>query len=119
MREMFGPIVYVIATHDTNQSIALAAKAAREQGAITCAVYSTDPDVLARADEALAEAGVPLSCNLTGQIFVNQSAAFSDYHVSGANPAGNATFCDGAFVANRFRMVQSRVLVSAPVAVAT
>ena len=119
MREMFGPIVYVIATQDTNQSIALAAKAAREQGAITCAVYSTDPDVLARADEALAEAGVPLSCNLTGQIFVNQSAAFSDYHVSGANPAGNATFCDGAFVANRFRMVQSRVLVSAPVAVAT
>ena len=119
MREMFGPIVYVIATQDTNQSIALAAKAAREQGAITCAVYSTDPDVLARADEAAAEAGVPLSCNLTGQIFVNQSAAFSDYHVSGANPAGNATFCDGAFVANRFRMVQSRVLVSAPVAVAT
>ncbi|MHC4107030.1 MAG: phenylacetic acid degradation protein PaaN [Planctomycetota bacterium] len=118
MREMFGPIVYVIATDDTNQSIALAAKAAREQGAITCAVYSTDPDVLARTDEAAAEAGVPLSCNLTGQIFVNQSAAFSDYHVSGANPAGNATLCDGAFVSNRFRMVQSRVLVPAAVAVA-
>jgi phenylacetic acid degradation protein paaN len=111
MREMFGPIVYVVATESTDQSIDLAARAAREQGAITCAIYSTNPGVLQRAENAAAAAGVPLSCNLTGQIFVNQSAAFSDFHVSGANPAGNATLCDAAFVANRFRVVQSRVLV--------
>ncbi len=60
---------------------------------------------------------MPLSCNLTGQIFVNQSAAFSDFHVSGANPSGNATLCDPAFVANRFRFVQSRVPIPAPAAV--
>jgi phenylacetic acid degradation protein paaN len=111
MREMFGPIVYVVATERTDQSIDLAAAAAREHGAITCAVYSTNPGVLQRAENAAAAAGVPLSCNLTGQIFVNQSAAFSDFHVSGANPAGNATLCDPAFVVNRFRVVQSRVLV--------
>jgi len=51
---------------------------------------------------------VALRENLTGQVFVNQSAAFSDYHGPGANPAANATFTDGAFVASRFRMVQSR-----------
>ncbi len=111
MREMFGPIVYVVATDGTDQSIELATRAARELGAITCAIYSTDPEVLRRAEDAAAEAGVPLSCNLTGQIYVNQSAAFSDFHVSGANPAGNATLCDPAFVANRFRVVQSRVPV--------
>ncbi len=111
MREMFGPIVYVVKTTGTDQSIALAARAARELGAITGAVYSTDAAVLAKAEDAALETGVPLSCNLTGQIFVNQSAAFSDFHVSGANPAGNATFCDAAFVANRFRFVQSRAPV--------
>ena len=63
------------------------------------------------AQDALTEAGVPVSCNLTGQTFVNQAAAFSDFHVSGANPAGNATLCDAAFVVNRFRMVHTRVQV--------
>ena len=43
----------------------------------------------------------------------DQSAAFSDFHVSGANPAGNATLTDSAFVASRFRVVQSRVPVAA------
>ncbi len=111
MREMFGPIVYVVATSGTDQSIELAARAARELGAITCGIYSTDASVLEQAEDAAVDAGVPLSCNLTGQIFVNQSAAFSDFHVSGANPSGNATLCDPAFVANRFRVVQSRVPV--------
>ncbi|MHC4428947.1 MAG: phenylacetic acid degradation protein PaaN [Planctomycetota bacterium] len=110
-REMFGPIVYMVATESTEQSIELAAGTARELGAITCGVYSTNPQVLERAEEAMVAAGVATSCNLTGQIFVNQSAAFSDFHVSGANPAGNATLCDAAFVANRFRVVQSRVPV--------
>ena len=117
MREMFGPISYIIATDDTDQSIALATKAARELGAITCAIYSTDPEVIEKAEEATADAGVPLSCNLTGQIWVNQAAAFSDFHVTGANPAGNATLCDSAFVSRRFRIVQSRIPVPQPAAV--
>jgi phenylacetic acid degradation protein paaN len=111
MRETFGPIVYIIETKDTDEAIALAARCAREQGAITAAVYSTDQNVLASAEEALIDAGAPVSCNLTGQIYVNQSAAFSDYHVSGANPSGNATLCDLAYVTPRFRFVQSRVPV--------
>ncbi len=111
MKEAFGPIVHLVKTKGTAESIELAARTAREQGAITAAIYSTDAAVLEQAEDAMTAAGVALSCNLTGQIFVNQSAAFSDFHVSGANPAGNATLCDGAFVANRFRVVQSRVPV--------
>ena len=115
--EMFGPIAYVVATDSTNESIELAARTARERGAITCSLYSTDERVIEAAEEATADAGVPLSCNLTGSIWVNQSAAFSDFHVTGANPAGNATLCDGAFVAGRFRVVQSRIPVPQAAAV--
>ncbi len=111
MREVFGPIVYIIKTESSAQSVALAAEAAREHGAITSAVYSTDAELLRDAQETLTDAGVPVSCNLTGQIFVNQAAAFSDFHVSGANPAGNATLCDAAFVVDRFRIVHTRVPV--------
>ena len=60
------------------------------QGALTAAVYSTDEAVLDAAEEAAIDVGVHLSCNLTGGVFVNQSAAFSDFHASGANPAANA-----------------------------
>ena len=60
--------------------------------------------VVDKAADAFARSGVALSVNLTGGIYVNQSAAFSDYHVSGANPAGNACLTDSAFVANRFRV---------------
>lgn len=63
------------------------------------------------AQEASIEGGVALSINLTGGVFVNQSAAFSDFHGTGANPAANAALTDAAFVANRFRVVQSRVHV--------
>lgn len=114
MREMFGPIVYIVITESTDQSIELAATAGSELGAITCSAYSTRDEVLQKTQDAMADAGVALSCNLTGQIWVNQAAAFSDFHVSGANPAGNATLCDGAYVANRFRIVQSRILVPSP-----
>jgi phenylacetic acid degradation protein paaN len=108
MHEHFGPIAFVIATDSTEHSIALAARATREQGALTASVYSADEAVLSRMEEAAAEAGVALSCNLTGGVFVNQSAAFSDFHATGANPAANASLTDSAFVANRFRVIQSR-----------
>ena len=62
-------------------------------------------------DEAIdvaEDAGVALSINLTGAVFVNQSAAFSDFHGTGANPAANAALTDSAYVASRFRVVQHR-----------
>ena len=77
-------------------------------GAMTAAVYSTSPSVLDGMRTASLDAGVALSENLTGGVFVNQSAAFSDFHGTGANPAATASFTDTAYVANRFRVVQSR-----------
>ncbi|KFX64969.1 phenylacetic acid degradation protein PaaN [Paraburkholderia fungorum] len=110
-KEWFGPISFVIATDSTAQSLDLAGAIAAEHGALTLSVYSSDEAVLEEAHEASIRGGVALSINLTGGVFVNQSAAFSDFHGTGANPAANAALADAAFVANRFRVVQSRVHV--------
>jgi hypothetical protein len=75
---------------------------------MTAAVYSRSADVVTAAREAALDLGVALSENLTGGVYVNQSAAFSDFHGTGANPAANAAFVDAAFVARRFAVVQSR-----------
>jgi len=107
-REMFGPISFVIATDSTADSIDGARRLAREKGAITWGVYSSSESVLNDMERAALDAGVALSCNLTGGVFVNQTAAFSDFHATGGNPAANACLCDSAFVANRFRVVESR-----------
>jgi phenylacetic acid degradation protein paaN len=107
-REWFGPISYLVASDSTEQSLHLFRRIVGARGALTASVYSTDEEVLDAMDRAAQDVGVHLSCNLTGGVFVNQSAAFSDFHASGANPAANAALTDGAFVANRFRIVQSR-----------
>ncbi|WP_186069301.1 phenylacetic acid degradation protein PaaN [Burkholderia gladioli] len=111
-REWFGPIAFVIATDSTAQSLDLAGGIAAECGALTLSVYSTDEKIIDGAYQAAIRGGVALSINLTGGVFVNQSAAFSDFHGTGANPAANAALADMAFVANRFRVVQSRVHVA-------
>lgn len=108
MHEVFGPVAFVIATASSDESLALAARGARDHGALTFSVYSTRPEVLERARDLAAEAGVALSENLTGGVYVNQSAAYSDFHGTGANPAANAALTDEAFVASRYRVVQSR-----------
>jgi phenylacetic acid degradation protein paaN len=111
LNEWFGPIAFVIGTADTNESLAIARDAARGHGALTLSVYSTSNDVIAHAVDVAEDAGVALSINLTGGVFVNQSAAFSDYHGTGANPAANASLTDAAYVASRFRVVQHRMHV--------
>lgn len=107
-QEWFGPISFAIATDSTAHSLEILRATVGEKGALTAAVYSTDEAVLDAAEAAAVEVGVHLSCNLTGGVFVNQSAAFSDFHGSGANAAANSALTDGAYVADRFRIVQSR-----------
>ncbi|SPA51755.1 phenylacetic acid degradation protein PaaN [Cupriavidus taiwanensis] len=108
MQELFGPISFVVATDSTAHSIELAHRGAKTHGALTLSAYTTDAGVTESIRDAAEDAGVALSLNLTGGVFVNQSAAFSDFHATGANPAANASLSDAAFVANRFRVVQSR-----------
>ena len=111
LAEWFGPVAFVIATDSTEQSLAITREAVKTHGALTLSVYARRQEVIDQAVEVAEDAGVALSINLTGGVFVNQSAAFSDYHGTGANPAANASLTDSAFVASRFRVVQHRVHV--------
>lgn len=107
-REWFGPVIHFIAADTPDQALAQAARDAKQCGAINSYAYSTDAAFVARAQDAFADAGANLSVNLIGPMPLTYAAAFSDYHVSGMNPAGNATLTDASFVNGRFRIVQSR-----------
>jgi phenylacetic acid degradation protein paaN len=106
--EQFGPITLLVPTVSTADSLHAVSETIAAHGALTFGVYSTDEAVLATAEQVSLEAGVALSCNLTGGVYVNQSAAYSDFHGSGLNPAANASLSDLAFVTPRFHVVQSR-----------
>ncbi|WP_300443903.1 phenylacetic acid degradation protein PaaN [Zoogloea sp.] len=108
MEERFGPISFIVKVADTAAAIALSERVVSTHGALTAGVYSTRQDVIDAMTEATWRSKVALSINLTGGVFVNQSAAYSDYHGTGGNPAANASYSDSAFVANRFRVVQRR-----------
>jgi phenylacetic acid degradation protein paaN len=107
-KEWFGPIAFVIATDSTEASVDLARRSVQAHGALSFSGYTTRPDVSAALCAAAERAGVSLSLNLTGAVFVNQTAAFSDFHGTGANPAANAALSDSAYVSSRFRVVQTR-----------
>ncbi|MEN9764856.1 MAG: hypothetical protein RL397_811 [Pseudomonadota bacterium] len=108
MEERFGPISFLVKVSDTKAAIALSERVVSTHGALTVGLYSTSQEVIDQMTQATWRGKVALSINLTGGVFVNQSAAFSDYHGSGANPAANASYADSAFVANRFRVIQRR-----------
>jgi phenylacetic acid degradation protein paaN len=107
-REQFGPVAFLIPVGDREQALALAAKDAANCGAIASYAYSTDPSYRAHVEDELFSVGASVGFNLIRHRPMNYTAAFSDYHVTGLNPAGNASLTDLAFVANRFRIVQSK-----------
>ena len=110
--ERFGPISFVVGVDSAADGLARAVAGVREKGAITAAVYATDTEFLNNAEDAFAAVGANLSCNLYGDIYVNQSTAFSDFHATGGNAAANSCFTDLAFVANRFYVSAARRLVA-------
>ncbi len=112
-KELFGPIVLLIRTKDTNESIALAHEMALHHGAISCGAYTTNSLVKEKIADEMALAATPVSFNLTGGIYMNQNAAFSDFHVTGGNPSGNASFTNPEYVNKRFTWVGHREPVRA------
>lgn len=108
-QECFGPITYLVATTSADSALQLAESLICRKGALTLGVYSTNEAFIEQAIQASQRAKVTLSINLTQTTYVNQSAAFSDYHGSGANPAANSSYTNLAFVADRFAIVQYRL----------
>jgi phenylacetic acid degradation protein paaN len=108
--EIFGPVSFVIKGDTIDDCLRNATSNAREKGAITSHVYSVNEQFLDKAVDAYHAAGASVACNLVGMP-INFAAAYSDYHVTGLNPAGNACLTDLAFVSSRFRIVQSKRMV--------
>lgn len=110
-KEWFGPAAFLITTSDTNESLELAADLARMHGAISCGAYTINEVTKQKITAVMTSVGSPVAFNLTGGIYVNQHAAFSDFHVTGANPAGNASFTNPEFLTRRFDRIGIRELV--------
>lgn len=107
-REWFGPVSFLITTNGFEESLAEVTKSIREQGALSVLVYTNDETRMVQAEDAVVNAGAPIAFNFNSFVWVNQSAAFSDFHGTGANPAGNATFADWSFVTNRYNVIGVR-----------
>ncbi|MEV0317422.1 phenylacetic acid degradation protein PaaN [Streptomyces sp. NPDC050658] len=108
LSECFGPVSFAVAVDSAADAVQLLRRTVRDKGAMTVGAYTTSGDVSEAVEETCLEECAQLSLNLTGGVYVNQTAAFSDFHGSGGNPAANSALCDGAFVANRFRVVEVR-----------
>ncbi|SNT70607.1 phenylacetic acid degradation protein PaaN [Psychrobacter sp. LV10R520-6] len=106
--EQFGPIAYVIATDDAQNALELVCNSIEQHGAMTTSLYSKEEEFKNKAMDDISDAGSPLSVNLTGMVYVNQSNAYSDFHGSGLNPAANVCLTDLGFVAPRFGWVTVR-----------
>ncbi|WP_299946067.1 phenylacetic acid degradation protein PaaN [uncultured Microbulbifer sp.] len=111
-REFFGPVSFLIKGPSAERCLASATDNAKRYGAIASHVYSINEAFLHAAQDAFNHAGASVACNLTGMP-INFAAAYSDYHVTGLNPAGSACLTDLAFVASRFRIVQRKTLYAA------
>ncbi|MEU5000270.1 phenylacetic acid degradation protein PaaN [Streptomyces sp. NPDC021622] len=108
LSECFGPVSFAVAVDSATDAVELLRRTVRDKGAMTVGAYTTSDEVSQAVEETCLEECAQLSLNLTGGVYVNQTAAFSDFHGSGGNPAANSALCDGAFVANRFRVVEVR-----------
>ncbi|MCC9307982.1 phenylacetic acid degradation protein PaaN [Kitasatospora sp. RB6PN24] len=108
LTECFGPVYFAVATESTADAVDLLRQSVSEHGAMTATGYTTSAEVEQAMIQACLDSGVCLSLNLTGGVYPNQTAAFSDLHGTGANPAANAAYTDAAFVANRFRVIEVR-----------
>ena len=94
--EVFGPVSFIIANADAQACLQDATGNARDCGAITSHVYSTDPAFLGRAVDAYHAAGASVACNLTGMP-INFAAAYSDFHVHGVKPGRQCLSCGSGF----------------------
>jgi phenylacetic acid degradation protein paaN len=111
MEECFGPLSFIIKTNSYEDSLSLMKSSGEEHGAITCLAYTTNDAKMKEIEDQMNSVFVPVSFNFTGAAFVNQHAAFSDLHVSGGNPSGNATFTNADFINKRYIWIGNRYLL--------
>ena len=106
--EIFGPGLVIIIADSRDEAAEKIAQIAKTKGAISGGLYTNDSAFEASTLRSWNRAGIPVSVNLTGPIYLNQNAAFSDFHVTGGNPAGNGTIADMNYITRRFFWVGNK-----------
>lgn len=106
--EQFGPIAFIIPCDSAQAALDSVCHSIIKHGAMTTSLYSVNDDFREQAIDAITDAGSPLSINLTGGVYVNQSAAYTDFHGSALNPSANTSLTDLGFVSQRFGWVTIR-----------
>lgn len=108
-REMFGPIAFIVPVDSAEEGTQIARDLANQQGALTFGAYTTDKNLMDYMIDEISDTFTSVSFNFVGPIWVNQSAGFSDFHVTGGNAAGNASLTDPEYVIGRFEIVGVRI----------
>lgn len=110
LKEVFGPIAFIIKTISFEESLSIIKTSAKTHGAITCSAYTLDQTKMSNIESEMNSVFTPVSFNFIGAAFVNQHAAFSDLHVSGGNPSGNASFTNAEFINKRYIWIGNRYM---------
>ncbi len=107
--ECFGPVAFVVETEDTEAaSMSWRRIITSERVAHRVGLFHGRRCAGRCAQRRPRYRRLAVESTSLRDIYVNQTAAFSDYHGTGANAAANATLTDLAFVADRFRIVETR-----------
>jgi phenylacetic acid degradation protein paaN len=108
-KEWFGPISFIIKAESFDSAVEAVSQSVKEHGALTTSCYTVSAEKQNLMEDAMVSAGVNVAFNFTGPIWINQSSAYSDFHGTGANPAGNAAFADLSFVTQRYHVIGVRI----------
>ncbi len=103
-----GPVAFIVELATTAEALSSAERVMREMGAFNFSVYTSSAPIQELAEDIAARVGVALNINLTGNLLISQTEAFSDFYATGENPAATCSLVDAAFVARRFFVVQMR-----------
>ena len=106
--DVHGPVSLVVEVATTTEALASAERIMRDKGALNFSVYSDSEPLQQLAQGIAFRVGVALNINLTGNLLLSQTEAFSDFYATGENPSSTCSLVDAAFVARRFFVVQTR-----------
>lgn len=108
-KEHFGPLLCVIKTKDTDESLVLAQKIAKEEGMLNCLAYCTDTAKIDTIIHSMNEVHTPVALNFVGAALSNQLAGFSDFQGNAHTLSGDACCIDATYINRRFVWLNNRV----------
>jgi phenylacetic acid degradation protein paaN len=105
LKDQFGPVGFIIKTKNSTHSIELAAETARKHGSLYCSAFTTDPEFKELIIDHMTTTHTPVTFDMIGDIYLENSAEYTDYRLTGGNTASRASASNLEFVLQRFTWV--------------